>query len=217
MKKRTIVFLWTTVGLAIVLAFMAGRATAPQASMDIVSIEEITPSEYNRTGPSVREKTFAMRILSWFGQSPGETISSIEATTVEGDNAVFGGLRSSLVSGVSKGTYILYVLGGLCIVGGFVVGIWLSKWGLGTALVAGGIAIMAVAVMFETYPWLLLVGLGVLLIVGIVWYLDQRSGGKLFASLVNMVNREQIGKDETAVSVASKNGDKKLTAAIAKV
>jgi hypothetical protein len=55
----------------------------------------------------------------------------------------------------------LYIVGGLLIVAGVVVAIWLKQVKLGLALAAGGGVLIAVGVTIEQYPWVWLVALGV--------------------------------------------------------
>ena len=207
MKTTLIVFMATTCGLAIALA--AVIAHGQQLPEGVAQMEEITPAEYEQAtgGVSIREETVHVRVMTPFGQSPGQTISSTKELTVKGQSAEFGGFESAIISGVSKGTVILYVLGGLCIVAGIVCAVWLKRVVLGLAVAGGGIGLMAVAVLFETYPWIVLVG-AVVLLGGLVWFLyDSWKGGRLSTALKAVVTGVEAAPPKAQEAVKASIGD----------
>jgi len=225
MRTALITFMAIAVGSCILngvlLTALAQERPLPEG---IVEIEEITPAEFESrsSGLTVKEKTSHWRICTPFGQSPGETISSQEASRIDGDSVTLGGFRSSIVSGLSKGTLVLYVLGGLAVIGGIVVAVWLKRVVLGLAVAGGGIALMAVATLFETYPWVVLVGAGVLL-VGFAWFLyDAWKGGRLSKALKAVVTGVENAPEEAQAQVKAEikktaNGDKAVKAEVSKL
>jgi len=190
----------------------------------MMEAEEITPAEYEAqsSGLEVRTKTNHWRFLTPFGQSPGKTISSQEPTRIDGDSVTLGGFRSMMISGLSKGTMILYVIGGLAVIAGIVVAVWLKRVVLGLAVAGGGIALMAVATLFETYPWIVPVG-GAVLLAGFAWFLyDTWKGGRLSKTLKAVVTGVENAPEEAQAVVKAEikktaNGDKAVKAEVTKM
>ena len=222
MKTTLIVFMATTCGLAIALA--AVIAHGQQLPEGVAQMEEITPAEYEQAtgGVSIREETsgvtiFAPSVLFGTSDSPADMIGKQKELTVKGQSAEFGGFESAIISGVSKGTVILYVLGGLCIVAGIVCAVWLKRVVLGLAVAGGGIGLMAVAVLFETYPWIVLVG-AVVLLGGLVWFLyDSWKGGRLSAALKAVVTGVEAAPAEAQAPVKASIGQVATSTGVASV
>lgn len=65
----------------------------------------------------------------------------------------------------TSGPTPLYIIGGICIVIGSVLGFWLKQWKIGLGFIVGGVGIIAVSMLFTQYPWtlwlLFLIGLAV--------------------------------------------------------
>jgi hypothetical protein len=156
-----------------------------------------------------QEKTSHVRAFSWAGQSPGETLSKSGSIRVGRDGRVeFGEPQGvDIVSGVSKGTFILYLIGGLAIAGGLVVTLWMKNIKLGLSVAAAGAAMMAVAMLMETYPWIILIG-ALVAVGGVVWFiLDARKNGRLSTALKAVVQGVQDAPAEAAEQVKASIGE----------
>jgi len=65
------------------------------------------------------------------------------------------------------GTRPLYIMGGVAILAGVIVG-WLAGWGLGAAIAGAGVGLIATARLFDAYPWVALVPVGMGVIAGLI-------------------------------------------------
>jgi len=210
MRTLTITMMSVTVGLALILSFMLGQMSVPVAMNDVISVQEVTPEEVHQATPAVtvHEKTFAMRIFSWFGKSPGDTITSIEPSTIDGTSAKMGGFRS--LKQAVKGPLVILAVGVILAVAGLACFIWLDRIKGIIVMVGGGVLILA-GVMFESYPWLALV-LPLLGIGFVVWWLLATKKGKAILedlglkhkALVQVVAGVQAVKDTTAKTEADR-------------
>lgn len=99
----------------------------------------------------------------------------------------------------------LYIIGGLAILAGVIVG-WLAGWGLGLAIAAAGGALLASAVLFDRYPWVALVAVAAGLAAAVWLIRDLRNGklnGKVVQTLVPVIEANPEIKSEIAKSEAS--------------
>lgn len=97
----------------------------------------------------------------------------------------------------------LYIIGGLCIVAGVIVG-WLAGWGLGLAIAGAGLSLIATATLFDRYPWVALLpvvgggGVGVWVLV------DLYHGKKAREALAPIVSAIETSSTAAQVEVKKK-------------
>lgn len=97
------------------------------------------------------------------GDSGKITADAIKAPVVQaGPKGLFaggGGIDDLSISGVVKSPMAaLYVIAGLSVLAGVILCV-LKLWNYGLAAVAGGVVLMATCVLFDRYPWVVLIGL----------------------------------------------------------
>lgn len=103
----------------------------------------------------------------------------------------FTGFNLSAVSSMQW----VYLFGAACIVGGIVVA-WLLSKGLGVMIVLGGISIFAVARLFEQYPWVAFLPVGIAIMAGITVVIELRRGKASNLSLQTVVQAvEDVSRD----------------------
>jgi hypothetical protein len=142
-----------------------------------------------------------------------------------------GGSLTSRITGFSpsSGMVAWALVGGLLIVVGIVVCIWLKSFALGGSLIAAGLALIAVGVLVTDYPWVLAVAAGVMLIVGgIILYEEYGKG--LFTTAATdaikaieaagtitpdmLANVEQLGADAVTLTTAEYPQAQKIISAV---
>ena len=126
-----------------------------------------------------------------WGSDPAKTVSGVEPFKAKPagtpsyssrDFAVGEGHGSSFVGGdmadwkdtVRRGPILLMILGGLMLAAGIIVAIWAGRLMLGIAVAAAGLALIATGVLFEMYPWVVLIALAAVLGIGVWWFLDAK-------------------------------------------
>ncbi len=117
-------------------------------------------------------------------------------------------LKALSVSLSSKGFTVLYVMGGLLVVGGAFCLFMLKQIGAGVGLAAAGVALIGTARLFERYPWVLLIAAGVGLLL-LVWFaVSKWKGSRRDKALLATVRGIQLAPDNKAVKsmVASEAG-----------
>lgn len=132
-----------------------------------------------------------------------------------------GGLKGFKFKGLAaNGTAIsLYIIGGVLIVGGIILWLWLKMQGLGIAMIVGGIALIGCGVLIATYPWVFLIPVG-LAVCGVVWFLFYaRSHGGLKAAFNSLVLGVQTSPAAavTKTSVAAAASTTGTTSAVTKL
>ncbi len=210
--------------LALLMLVMGCGKDDPPAETPItaVKVEEVSPEEVYRVTDSVRivEETVHIRPVLPFGREPGNTITSIGDLEAGKDGVVFGARQHEFLSSVSQGTVILYFLGGACVVIGVVVVVWLKRLALGIGVAGGGLAVITIAMLYETYPWLIL--LLVLLAAGAgIWFiLASRKGKRLRDAITAIVRGVENADMKSQVDVKRKikdaaNGNRAVKAEVA--
>jgi hypothetical protein len=127
------------------------------------------------------------------GGSDKTDLKSLAAPEVDlgkgGPSAAGGGLKglSAKMLSTSKGALIFYAVGGLLIVAGVVVVVWLKQTALGLALTGAGVLLIGAGVCIERFPWVFLIPV-VLLLGGLVWFiLYARKHGGAMAALKTII------------------------------
>ena len=111
-----------------------------------------------------------------------------------------GGLNLD-IKNLFKGGGALYWIGGLAILVGVVLAVWLQQYLWGFALAGAGIILIVVAATVEAYPWVGLLGLAVGLGVG-AWYLVRvYRSGQTSATLSTVVQAVEAAPAAAAASV----------------
>ena len=166
---------------------------------------EIAPARHDVTyeadGGTYRRETTV--IAPPWGSDPAKTVSAIkpfqaeglklpefrdDGTALRGGGGSFsGGGMESIQDVVRRGPVLLCVIGGLALLTGIVVAIWAGRVMLGLAVAAGGGVLIAAGVLFETYPWVVLIAALVALGLGIWWVVDSRFAGRAKVALAAVV------------------------------
>jgi len=91
--------------------------------------------------------------------------TSPAASIPDGGHSLAGAANLGVKALFTSGATPLYIIAGVSILVGCVLGFWLNAWKLGLGFIVGGIAMFAVVHFFTTYPWviwiLFLVAIGV--------------------------------------------------------
>jgi len=189
--------------LVSLMAMACPAADAPAPASD--GKVEVTPGRpdvtYKADGGTYRRETTV--IAPPWGSDSAKTISAIKPFQAEGielpdfrsdgmdvrggGGSFSGGGMESIQDVVRRGPVLLCVIGGLALLAGIVVAIWAGRVMLGLAVAAGGAVLIAAGVLFETYPWVVLIGALIAIALGIWWVVDARFAGRAKAALTAVV------------------------------
>lgn len=97
----------------------------------------------------------------------------------------------------------LYLLGGLCIVAGVIVG-WLCGWGLGVAIAGAGVGLIATATLFDKYPWIALLPVVAGVAVGVWALVDLWRGKRAREALAPVVQAIESAPEWAGSAVKAK-------------
>lgn len=156
--------LWLVVVLPPLLFGCKNAEVSPSSAEATVETETTAPDG------TVTKET---RRLSTTGPGfKGESAKDLklEGVWVEhpGMRAGSGGIRyEGFDLTANLGTRPLYIMGGVAILAGVLIG-WLAGWGLGAAIAGAGVGLIATARLFDAYPWVALVPVGLGLVAGCV-------------------------------------------------
>jgi len=166
---------------------------------------QITPGRnavtYEADGGSYRRETTV--IAPPWGSDPAKTVSAIKPFQAEditlpdfrdggmdlrgGGGSFSGGGMESIRDVVRRGPVLLCLIGGLALLAGVVLAVWAKRVTLGLAVAGGGGTLVAAGVLFEVYPWVLLIALAAVLGIGVWWLVDAKFAGKAKAALTTIV------------------------------
>ena len=220
---------WIIAALVVsLMAMTCPAADAPAPAKD--GKVEVTPARpdvtYKADGGTYRRETTV--IAPPWGSDPAKTVSAIKPFQAEGitlpdfrsdgmdvrggGGSFSGGGMESIQDVVRRGPVLLCVLGGLALLAGIVVAIWAGRVMLGLAVAAGGGALIAAGVLFEAYPWVVLLAALVAIGLGIWWVVDARFAGRAkvaLAAVVRGVEKATGSADvKTAIGDAAKQAGK---------
>ena len=124
---------------------------------------------------------------------PGmRTDSQGRVTLGEGSSGSFtGDEMAEWKDAVRRGPVLLTIMGGLAVIAGIVLAVWAKRIALGLAIAGGGGALIAAGILFEAYPWVLLVALVVAVAAGVWWIVDARFAGRAKTTLAAIVTGVQ--------------------------
>jgi len=200
MKAGTWIIAVLVVSL-MVMTCPAADAPAPARDGKV----EVTPARpdvtYKADGGTYRRETTV--IAPPWGSDPAKTVSAIKPFQAEGitlpdfrsdgmdvrggGGSFSGGGMESIQDVVRRRPVLLCVIGGLALLAGIVVAIWAGRVMLGLAVSAGGGALIAAGVLFEAYPWVVLLAALVAIGLGIWWVVDARFAGRAKVALAAVV------------------------------
>lgn len=182
----------TLVGMAILVALfsagcvlMGGQAfvTPATVSHETTTIETTPAGKLVKTvsektsstgpsyrGPNAKGMDFSAPLLKfrdWAAQAGGLNFTGFDLSAA-------GNMK------------IVYIIGALGILAGFAAAWLVNKW-LGIFLALGGVSVLAAGRLFDTYPWVGLLPLGVALAGGVVMLVELRRGTAATQSLQTVV------------------------------
>ena len=139
-----------------------------------------------------------------------ELVGTMEFTpptaTTNGAHSDAGGMTFDIQKMSSGGSmYILFGLGGLCVIGGLVILVLVKQIKLGLVVSAGGFALIFAGKLLETYPWAVLVAFGVILVIGGLFVYNALVGKKKDIAL-NAVVRAVEKSPDSGKTVKEKVG-----------
>ena len=108
---------------------------------------------------------------------------------------------------IRRGPVLLVLMGGLAVLAGIVLIVWAKRFALGVAVAVGGGVLVAAGILFESYPWIVLVVAFLALGVGIWWLLDARAAKRAKVALTAVVaGVEDAGTPEVKAAVKKAAG-----------
>jgi len=179
-----------------------------------VEVEPTKPSVgYKADTGTYRRET---SVMGW-GSDPAKTISGIkpfeakkvelpdyrnDGTSVRGGGGSFsGGGMESIQDVVRRGPILLCVIGALALLGGIVLAVWAKQVTLGLAIAGGGGVLIAAGILFESYPWILLIAAVAVLGLIIWWLLDANAAAKARDALAVIVRGVEAAPADAQVAV----------------
>jgi len=185
---------------------------------------EVTPARpavtYEADGGTYRRETTV--IAPPWGSDPAKTVSAIkpfqadgiklpdfrsDGVKVEGGGGSFsGGGMESITDAVRRGPVLLCLMGGAAVLAGIVLAVWAKRVTLGLAVAGGGGTLVAAGVLFEVYPWVLLVALIAVAAIGIWWLVDAKFAGKAKAALTAIVRGVEAAPADAQAAVKASIG-----------
>ena len=182
-------------------AWNGPQATVNKGTSDGHGPSHPVPVAYDAdTGTYRRETTV---IAPPWSSNPAKTISAIkpfqadalklpefrhDGTALRGGGSSFtGGGMESITDAVRRGPILLSLIGGLAVLAGIVLAVWAKRLTLGLAVAAGGAVLITAGVLFETYPWIVLVAAITALALAVWWILDARFAGRARTTLAALV------------------------------
>ena len=121
-----------------------------------------------------------------FDIPPGAVAMGELSSSAREEEAVF---TESQVKAAKQRIVTLWIIGGLMVAAGVVVAVWCAKPGLGISVALGGLALIGVMILAESYAWLLVVLVLVAAGIGVWWILDTRQANKAWAALKGIAKR----------------------------
>jgi len=160
------------------------------ASVKITVVKATDP----KTGIITETRTVESQSIGISGRAANVDVKKIAAPTAslaQIGEANAGAATGLSFEGLADSPFLgLYILGGLLIVAGVIVIIWLKQWLLGIALAVAGFVLIVACVLFDKYPWVALVMFGVALIGGtiwLIWYFRNAAAAKAALTTVTKV------------------------------
>ncbi len=149
-----------------------GRIELPAgASVDILR-EKVSAGGTTETSESAKGATAVSGATDL-------TVEPAKAALPDGPAASGGTVRALIKAIQGSSLWILHAIGGLGILAGVLVTVFLKMPGRGVTISGGGIACAAVAVLFDRYPWVVL-GLPIVAIGALIWLmLGLRKGQRV--------------------------------------
>ena len=180
---------------------------------------EVTPARpsvtYEADGGTYRRETTV--IAPPWGSDPAKTVSAIKPFQAEGiklpdfrdggmdlrggGGSFSGGGMESITDAVRRGPVLLCMIGGLAVLAGIVLAVWAKRVTLGLAVAGGGGALVAAGVLFEVYPWVLLIALVAALGIGVWWLVDAKFAGKARSALSAIVRGVEAAPADAQAAV----------------
>jgi len=119
-------------------------------------------------------------------QSPSFTSRDYGVGEGQG-GSITGGSIAEWKDAVRRGPTLLIIIGGLMLAAGIIVAVWAGRWVLGLAVAGAGMALAMTGVLFEMYPWVVLIAVAGVLGVGIWWLIDSKGLLKTKTALTAVV------------------------------
>jgi hypothetical protein len=130
-----------------------------------------------------------------------DTTAPNVSLTSEGGMMSTGGTFDFSAKALAKGPTVLYVVGGIAILVGLVIAIALKQYVWGGALAGGGLVLIGVAVLFESYPWVVFIGLAAVIGVAVWYVLRVRGNAQAGATLQTVIQAVEAAPAAAAATV----------------
>jgi len=151
--------------------------------------------------------------------SPSFNSAAYEIGQGQGGRITGGGV-AEWKDAVRRGPTLLIIIGGLMLAAGIIVAVWAGRWVLGLAVAGAGLVLAMTGVLFEMYPWVVLVALAAVLGVGLWWLIDSKGLVKLKTALTAVVAAGEANpaiKTDVAVAAQSLGAETGIRETIRKV
>jgi hypothetical protein len=194
----------------------AGKRTHSPVAYGEVIVTPTPGTSYDaRAGTYKREVTV---VAPPWGDAPAKAVTGVQPFKTEGvtlpkfrddgtslgeggGGEFLGGGMESIRDVVRRGPILLCVIGALAVLAGIVLAVWAKRVVLGLAIAGGGGGLIAAGVLFEAYPWVLLIALAVVLGLGVWWVVDAKFAGKAKAALSAIVRGVEAAPDDAQAAV----------------
>ena len=209
------------IGCVVVVLLMAvsccGAEDPPPAKDGTVQVTPAPVASYDARAGTYRREVIV--VAPPWSDAPAKAVTGVQPFRTEGvtlpkfrddgtslgsggGGEFLGGGMESITDVVRRGPVLLCVIGGLALLAGIVVAIWAGRVTLGLSVAAGGGALIAAGVLFEAYPWVVLIAALVALGLGIWWVMDARFAGRAKAALAAVVRGVEKAAGSADVKVA---------------
>ena len=192
-----------------------GPPSAKDGKVEILDTPARHAVTYEADSGTYRRETTV--IAPPWGSDPAKTVSAIKPFQAEGlklpdfrndgmdlrggGGSFSGGGMESITDVVRRGPILLCAIGGLAVLGGIVLAVWAKRVTLGLAVAGGGGGLIAAGVLFEVYPWVLLIALAAVLGVGVWWLVDAKFAGKAKSALSAIVRGVEAAPEDAQTAV----------------
>jgi len=146
--------------------------------------------------------------------SPGlySTVSNLDSSQfnmstpeidLSDEGYIGSGSLDYMAKGLKKnsGPIILYAMGGIAMIAGVIVAVFIKRIVLGLSISAAGIAVISVATLFTNYPWVVLILFFVAIAIGIYFIFSANKTKRISDTLNTVVAGIESASEEEAIKI----------------